>query len=210
MHIALHGAALYNFNMSLVFFSICFISRRCLRVLTSLGKLSRRKYLAKAFSFLSSANNITLVHCTLALASTSSLLQILNLALPFVVSRYIGQKHEAIQSSDPTSCVKNCFISGFEVFICAGFLPIRYLPQTGYYIEYTEYLCCLLSLLYTVNVFQLAYLITANCEVFTPQAITLGYWKKHPTTQTCILSGQLMRPMGVTLSSRTKETTGRQ
>lgn len=179
VHMALHGTALHNFNMSLFFFSVCFINRRLLRALSYLGKLSRQKHFIKGLGYLAAANSITLGHCSLALATSSSILQVFIIVLPFVLSRYVGQIHEPVQARDPTSCVKNSFLSGFEVFVCAGFLPIRYLPSTGYYVEYIEYLVCLVTLLFNTNAIHLAHLLASKCAEFSAQASSLGFWTKH-------------------------------
>eukprot|EP00359_Climacostomum_virens_P000135 CAMPEP_0204898874 /NCGR_PEP_ID=MMETSP1397-20131031/1531_1 /ASSEMBLY_ACC=CAM_ASM_000891 /TAXON_ID=49980 /ORGANISM="Climacostomum Climacostomum virens, Strain Stock W-24" /LENGTH=277 /DNA_ID=CAMNT_0052066761 /DNA_START=116 /DNA_END=949 /DNA_ORIENTATION=+ len=171
--------------MSLFFFSVCFLNRRFLRTLDFIGKQSRKKYFIKSLTYISLANTLTLGHCAFTLATSSSILQILILVLPFVFSKYVGQWHESTQAKDPTSVVKNCFISGFEIFLCAGFLPIRYLPSTGYYVEYIEYLSCLVSLLFMTNAIHLAHILSYNCAAFSAQAHHAGFWTKHRLVPYC-------------------------
>ena len=175
----------FNYNFSLLIFNILFLSRKTVQSLYSYHSI--RSY--RSFSLRNIPVHIALlvylvliVHCLTTLFFRYSFNIILNLICPFTVYQFLAYSAMSSRYSDGSV---DCFyglqqlsLNSLEILYCAGYLPYKFFPHTGFYLNLPVFLNSLLVMFLCGNIFHVGEFMSKRSAELIFFAHSQGNWKK--------------------------------
>ena len=151
INISLYSTSYYNYNYSLLIFNSLFLSRKLFQTLYSYCTIRSPNTLTLSTLLLYlilGIYSILLLHSLISLFFNHSFNIILNMICPFTAYEFLAYSAMTSRYSDGSI---DCFYSlqkislnSLEILYCAGYLPYKFFPTSGFYLNLPVFLNALL------------------------------------------------------------------
>lgn len=184
INLSLYNTSYFNYNYNLLIFVILFLSRRTMEtvyIYYSLRNLSMLSLSCAPLWLVLSMYSLMITHCVTNLFFNHSFSIILTLICPFSAYKLLTTT-SATRYLD--GCI-NCFyhmqqiaLNSLEVIYCAGYLPYKYFPSTGYYLSIPMFISTLLTTFICYTALHVGEFIRKRSSELVFFALEQGDWEK--------------------------------
>lgn len=185
INIALYGTSYFNYNYSLLIFNALFLSRKTVQSLytfCSIRSTTLVNLMNAPLYTLLMIYGILIVHCLTILFFHYSFNVLLNLICPFTAYQFLAYSAMSSRYSDGSV---DCFYSlqqislnSLEILYCAGYLPYKFFPSSGYYLNMQVFMNSLLVMFLCDTIFHFGEFMKKRSAELMFFAHSQGDWKK--------------------------------
>jgi Putative transmembrane protein len=185
INISLYSTSYYNYNYSLLIFNALFLSRKTLQSIYTYYHIRSYAYLNLVTIpiYLGIAIYLLiLLNCLATLFLHYSFNIILNLICPFTAYQFLAYSATSARYSDGgIDCfysLQQISLSSLEILYCAGYLPYKFFPITGFYFNSPVFFNSLLVMFLSDTILHFGEFVKKRASELIFFAHSQGDWKK--------------------------------
>ena len=184
INLSLYNTSYFNYNYNLLIFVILFLSRRTMEAVYisySLRNHSVFNLNGVSVWLVLSVYSLLLTHCIANLFFNYSFSVILTLICPFSAYKLLTTTSTARYLDGCTNCfyhMQQIILNSLEVVYCAGYLPYKYFPATGYYMNGPMFLSTILTTFVCYTGLHIGEFMKKRSAELVLFALEQGDWQK--------------------------------
>lgn len=184
INLSLYSLSYFNYNFNLLIFIFLFLSRRTIESIYTYNSVRNHTLLNfrnLSLWILLSIYSLLLTHCVTNLFFNYSLSVILTLICPFSAYKLLTTSSSTRYLDGCMNCfyhMQQISLNSLEVVYCAGYLPYKFFPSSGYHLSFPVFLSTLLTTFVCYSALHVAEFVKRRSAELVFFAFDSGNWMK--------------------------------